>query len=267
MPLLNAFIDSVVCVGFTSERGVAVDPESKNNGSFFTSFLQPSLLAIVTADRAMYPQSRGSEFIDVLYPPVGHSTSHSMTASSANSDHSTSLSSVSLGLRTQIQHMISAAFNNLPLFCFPDGVQATYQRENERIHHVVFTQEDGKRSYAMVLTFQQPFTLKTNKPDDDGIYQIDDIKLSTLRARRPSVSRIPVPIDKQKLGSSPSPTAPVKTPSKKMPVSFRSSETPRPSRSRSIDPTNQHHYATHTISSSMKKSVFFKLFYFILFLI
>ena len=257
MPLLNAFVDSFVCVGFSSERGIALDPESKDNGSLFTSFLQPSLLAIVTADRAIYPQSRGNDFIDPSYPPMGRSNSRSITASSGNSGTSTPLSSGGFGLRTPKQHLIPAVFNNLPLFCFADGVQATYQRENERIHHIVFTQEDGKRSYAIVLTFHQSFTLKTNKPDDDGIYQIDDVKLSTLNARRTSVSKIPIPIDRQKIVTPTPSTTPVKTHSKKIPSSFHFSGTLSSSKARSTssDDLSKPHYATPTMSSYLKKSV------------
>ncbi|CAF2337555.1 unnamed protein product [Rotaria sp. Silwood2] len=257
MPLLNSFIDSIVCVGFTSERGLKLDPESKDNEFSFTSSLQPSLLSIITADRAMYPQSRGSEFIDPCYPPIGHTSSHSLTISSTSSGRSTPVSSFATGIRTQKQYVIPAALNNLPLFCFPDDVRATFERENERIHHIVFTQEEGKRIYALALTFQQSFSLKTNKPDDDGIYQIDDVKLSTLITRRPSVSKIPVPIDRQKLAasSSLSATSTAKTRSKKMPLSFHYSDPNSTSQLRlsssSTDLTKPH-YETHTISSYMK---------------
>ncbi len=77
MPLLNAFVDSFVCVGFSSECGLTLDPESKNNESFLTSYLQSSILAIVTDDRAIYPLSGGSEFIDSSYPPISRLSSHS----------------------------------------------------------------------------------------------------------------------------------------------------------------------------------------------
>ncbi|CAF0784526.1 unnamed protein product [Rotaria sp. Silwood1] len=265
MPLLNSFVDSIACVGFTSERGLKLDPEFKDNGSFFTSNLQSSVLAIITADRAMYPQSRGSEFIDPSYPPIGYPRSRSFSARSTSSDRSSPVSSLATGIRTQKQHMVPARFNNLPLFCFPDGVRATHQRENEKIHQIVFTQEEGKRIYALALTFQQSFSLKTNKPDDDGIYQVDDVKLSTSNPRRPSVSKIPVAIDRQKLASpSSSPTSPsspstsaTKTRSKKMPSSFHYSDPNstsqiRPSSSSTDLTKQQHHYETHTISSYMK---------------
>jgi hypothetical protein len=263
MPLLNAFVDSFVCVGFSSERGLTLDSDSSNDGFLFTSCLQPSVLAIVSSDRAMYPRSSGSEYIDPLYPPINRTNSHSLTTSSDSSGRSTPLSSVNGGIKTQKQHSIPAAFNNLPLFCFPDGVRATYQRTNETIHHIVFTQEEGKRSYALALTFQQPFTLKTNKPDDDGTYQIDDFKLPPVLARRSSVSKIPVAIDKHKIvpptpPPATTPTPPVKMRSRKMPSSFQYGDTSSTNKSRSSSSTDlskQHHYATPTISSYMKKYV------------
>ncbi|UJR33491.1 hypothetical protein I4U23_020936, partial [Adineta vaga] len=235
MPLLNAFIDSVACVGFTSERGVSLDSESKSNGSLFTSSLQPSVLAIVNNNHAMYPQSRSSEFIDPLYPPI-----------------------------------IPTIYHNLPLFCFPDGAHASWERENERIHHIVFTREDGKRTYALIFTFQQSFTLKADKPDDDGIYQINDVQRPTAYTRRISVSKIPIAIDKLKttsslpttttpptvsLAPSSTPITPVKSRSRKMPSSFHFPEQPSGSRVRSSSTENlnkQPHYVTPTFSSYMK---------------
>jgi hypothetical protein len=238
MSLLNSFVDSFICVGFSSVNGVTVEPESKNNGSLFTSSLQPSVLAIVSGDCAMYPQSRGSEFIDPSYPPINRSSSQSSAISGVSSGRSTPLSTFNSSLKTQNQHIIPAQFNNLPFFCFPDGVQATFQRENEKIHHLVFTQAEGKRSYALALTFQQAFTLKTDKPDDDGTYQIDDVKVSAINIRRSSVSKIPVAVDKQKIDSQPSPPptptpTSTKTRSRKMPSSFHYSDTNSTNKSRS----------------------------------
>ncbi|CAF1399018.1 unnamed protein product [Rotaria sordida] len=253
MPLLNSFVDSIVCVGFTSERGLKLDPESKDNGSLFKSSLQSSVLAIVTADRAIYPQARGSEFIDSCYPPICYTRSHSFTASSISSGRSTPVSSLANGVRTQKQHIIPAVYNNLPLFCFSDGVRITYEREDESIHHIVFTQEEGKRIYALALTFQQSFCLKTDKPDDEGTYQIEDVKLSTSNTRQSSLSKIPVPIERQKQASSPTT---VKTRSKQIPSSFNysnpnSTSQPRSS-SNSNNSTKQPRYVSHTISSYMK---------------
>ncbi|CAF0996628.1 unnamed protein product [Adineta steineri] len=269
MPLLNAFIDSVVCVGFSSERGAALDLESKTNGSLFTSSLQSSVLAIVTADRAIYPQSRSSESIDPFYPPIGRISSYSITQPSNNSGRTTPISPFGINIRTSKQHIIPIVYNNLPLFCFPDGAQATYEQANERIHQIVFTQEDGKRSYAVVLTCQQSFILKTNKPDDDGIYQINDVQRPLVTTRRPSISKIPIAIEKLKptLSSTPvtiapvaspapsTPATPSKTRSKKMPSSFHFPETLSGSRSRSTsssDLSKQPHYVTPTLSSYMK---------------
>ncbi|CAF0752462.1 unnamed protein product [Adineta ricciae] len=271
MPLLNAFINSVACVGFTSERGVAIDSESKSNGSLFKSPLQASVLAIVNADRAMYPESRSSELIDPLYPPAGHTSTHSTSASSGRS---TPISPLASNARPSRHQMISTIYQNLPFFCFPDGAHATWERENERIHHIVFTREDGKRTYALVFTFQQAFTLKTDKPDDDGIYQISDVQRSTPTARRPSMSKIPVAIDKLKSAiPTPTPltttivnsthqdvtptpmTAPAKSRSRKMPSSFHFSDQPSGSRVRSTSTENlskQPHYETPTFSSYMK---------------
>jgi hypothetical protein len=233
MPLLNAFIDSFVCVGFSSESGLTLDSESNHNEPIFKSYLQPSLLALVTADRAMYPQSRGSEFIDPSYPPIGRSNSYSSSGLKNDPVPSTPLSPSGSGTRTSKQHMIPDTLKSLPPFCFPDGVKATYQRENERIHHIVLTQEQGKRSYALVLTFQQPFILKTNKPDKDGTYQIDDVQLSTSAT---------------------------KTRSKKIPSAFPNYADPstasKASPSTSNDTTEQQrHDEVHTSSSYMKESV------------
>lgn len=271
MPLLNSFVDSIVSVGFSSELGLKVDSDSKGNASIFNSFLQPSLLAIVTADRAMYPSSRGSEFIDPCYPPIGRTSSYSNSISSNSSDLQTSNNSSGATIRTQKQHLIPAALNNLPLFCFPEGVQATYQRENERIHHVVFTQEEGKRTYALILTYQQKFVLRNVQPDEEGIYQIDDVKASIVTQRRRSVSRIPVPINSLKVdvpptsSSSSPPTSPttssatrkprsrVKPPTSLNPHGYQATQV----RSNSSNDTNkqQPNYKKHTISSIQKRSV------------
>jgi hypothetical protein len=277
MSLLNAFVDSCICVGFSSERGITLDSESKNNGSsFFTSSLQSSVLAIVTADRAMYPQSRGSECIDPSYPPINQLSSQLSTTSSISSGRSTPVSTFNTSIRSQKQHIIPGQYINIPLFCFPDGVRATHQRENKKIHHLVFTQEEEKRSYGIALTFQQEFTLKTDKLDDDGTYQIDNVKISTINTRRLSISKIPVAIEKQKIVSQPSPpSTPIPTAkarSRKIPSSFHYADTnstskPRPSTSNDTSKQQQQqpHYVTATISSYMKKSVVEFVFFFIVF--
>lgn len=259
MALLNSFVDSIVCVGFSSERGLKLDSEAKDNESIFSSPLQPSLLSIVTATYAMYPLSRDVELIDPDYPPIDRTNSYSSTTSSTGSDRSTSASLIATGTRSPKQS-IPPAYNNLPLFCFPDGVRATYQKENERIHHIVFTQEEGKRIYALALTFQQSFTLKTDKPDEDGVYQIEDYRSPASTLRRSSVSKIPIAIDRQ-LSATSTQSSTVKIRSKKMPSSFQyatdtSSNTRSRSSSTSNDTSKQHrHYETHTISSSQKEYV------------
>ena len=269
MPLLNSFVDSFVCVGFSSERGLTLDPESKHEGSIFTSSLQPSILGIVTADRAIYPQLRGGELTDPLYPPVDCLNSYSTTISSTNSGHSTPISSSTASIRTTKQSIIPASFTNLPFFCFPDGVQASYQRENEKIHQIVFTQEEGKRSYALALTFQQAFTVKTAEPDDNGVYQIEEVKSSIVKSRSSSISKIPVSIDKQNPTSpsisSSSSSSISRTHSRKMPSSYHYVNTSSTSQtglnsSDSAPKQEQYHYATHTISSYNKKFVIINRF-------
>ena len=150
MPLLNSFINAIVCVGFNSERGLTIDRQSDNNNSPFLSLLQPYVLAILTSDQAVYPQSKKGDIFDLSYPPI----SNSNPVSPKN-------------------RLKPNVFDTLPIFCSPDGVKMSYKQEESRIHHIVFTQEEGTRSYAVVLTFQQKFTLKSDKPDDDGSYQIE----------------------------------------------------------------------------------------------
>jgi hypothetical protein len=266
MPLLNSFVDSFICAGFSSELGLTLDPESKDDGSIFTSYLQASILAIITSDRATYPTSRDNESIDPSYPSVRRLSSSSVQ--SFSSGRSTPSSFLNSGTRTPKQPMIPIAYKDLPLYCFPDGIRATYEREKEKIHHFVLTQ-GGKRQYALVLTFQQSFTLKTNKPDDDGVYHIKDVKSSTQHTRPAIISKIPVAIDKQKPISpsttpTPSPTAtPVKARSKKMPSSFHNADANKLNKTRSGSsqdltkqpPPTSRHYEVQTISSYKKKFV------------
>jgi len=274
MPLLNAFVDSFVCVGFSSEVGLTLDPESKNNESIFTSNLQSSVLAIITSDCATYPSARSEEAIDSSYPPLNRMSSRNSLVLSTSSDRSTPSSFLATGPRTPKQHILLAGYEDLPHYCFPDGVQITYQPAKEKIHHFVLTQ-DGKRSYALALTFQQAFTLKTNQPDVEGIYQISDIKSSTQISRRSGASKIPVAIDKKKLVS-PSTTAsssPEKEKrSRKMPSAYPKADEDSANRTRSTsshdkDKQSQqppHHYEVQTISSYKKKFVVKLIFFFII---
>jgi hypothetical protein len=266
MPLRNAFVESIVCVGFSSERGLKPSSDIKSDASLFSSFLQPSLLAVVTADRAIYPQSRSNDFIDPNYPPMSRSNSQSFTRSISACERSLPVPlSANTSMRGQKQYHISNAFHNLPMFCFPDGVKATYQYEPEKIHHIVFTQEEGKRSYALVLTFQQSFILKSSKLDDDGMFRIDDVKCASTITRRSSVSRIPVAVDRQKTivptstASSNNKSTADKTRPRKIPSSFHYGDTSKTSKTRSTTPSDtsqqRYHYAAPTISSFMKKFV------------
>ena len=192
MPLLNAFIDSIVCVGFNSERGLVINPKSDKNSSLFLSLLQPYVLAILTADHAIYPQSKEKYIIDQFYPSICYSKPSSVFASNTKSEK---------------KHIIPNALNSLPLFCSPDGVKISHQLEDSRIHHIVFTQEDGKRSYAVVLTFQEKFVLKTETSYDDGRYQIESYTTKTMQLKK---SQIPVHL----------PTPATKKPKNRIPSSY-----------------------------------------------
>ena len=245
MSLLNAFIDSVVGVGFSSESGLTLTPESGNNDSVLTSNLQPSILAVITADRAAYPPSRGDESLDSSYPPLNRLSSRNSLVLSTSSGRSTP-PSVITPLRVQKQHILLAGYKDLPHYCFPDGVRATSQREKEKIHHFILTQ-DGKRSYALALTFQQSFTLESDKPDDEGVYQINDFQLTAQKNERSTVSKIPVPIDRKNFASSSTSTNEKR--SRKMPSAFPGANAGNRTRSTS------RHYETPTISSVNKRFV------------
>ena len=261
MTLLNAFIESVVTVGFHSDRGLTPEPESKEKKTILGSYFQPSLLAFVTGDRAIYPQSTNNEFVDPSYPPSNQSYPTSMTGSTISTENSVPPSpTVSILRSTHRQYIIPGALNNLPMFCFPDGVRVTYQREPVKIHHVVFTQEEGKRSYALVLTMQQIFELKSDKPDDDGLFQIQDIKTFGLNTRRPSVSKIPIATDRMKHAQSTQPASKENGAqrSRKMPTAYgRYNDAASAPKTRSVTPSdsNRKSYQETTISFTMKMSV------------
>ncbi|CAF4428302.1 unnamed protein product, partial [Adineta steineri] len=79
MSLLNAFIDSIVCVGFNSERGFTIKKQfDDNNDSPFQSSIKPYVLSMLTADQALYPQSKDNEVIDQYYPSIFYSKSSSV---------------------------------------------------------------------------------------------------------------------------------------------------------------------------------------------
>lgn len=260
MSLLNAFIDSVVCVGFSSESGLRLTSESRNNESVLTSNLQSSILTVITADRAAYPQLRGDESLDSSYPPLNRLSSRNSFVSSTNSSGSTH-PSLTTPTRVQKQHILLGGYKDLPHYCFPDGVQATFQREKEKIHHFVLTQ-DGKRSYAIALTFQQSFILESEKADDEGIYQISDYQLAAQKNERSTASRIPVLINRQtpastSSSSSTSSQAGEKR-SRKMPSAFPGANATNRARSTSSqnrDASSNRHYETPTISSAKKRFI------------
>jgi hypothetical protein len=173
MPLLNAFIDSVVCVGFNSERGLIIDRESaEENVIPLLSYLKPYVLGVLTADQAVYPESGGKYTIDPSYPFIQHSRSSSGPVGS------------------QKKQVIPNTFSNLPLFCSPDGVKISLIEESP-IHHIVFTQEEGKRSYAVVLEFPQKFILKSDKPDKDGTYQMEPATKNATQLLKSQSKKIP----------------------------------------------------------------------------
>jgi hypothetical protein len=273
MPLLNAFVDSFVCVGFSSEIGLTLDSESKINGSLFTSNLQASVLAIITSDCATYPLAQSDESFDSSYPPLNRMSARNSLVLSTNSGRSTPLSSLGTGSRTSKQHILLTGYKDLSHYCFPDGIQITYERAKEKIHHFVITQ-DGKRSYALALTFQEAFTLQTNEPDDEGIYQISNVKSSTQNSRRSGASKIPVAIYKTKIVSSSttaSPSPETEKRSRKIPSAYpkvdgNSDNRARSNSSHDKDKQSLHHYEEQTISSYKKKFVV-KLIFVILFLI
>lgn len=167
MPLLNAFIDSITCVGFQAELGLTTERQVEDNAIPILSYLQPYVLGILTADYAIYPEARGQFAVDPYYPFITPIKSPPTT-------HSKILKKQS----------VTNIINNLPIFCSPDGVKLSHLPIESRIHHIVFTQEDGKRSYAVVITFQEKFLLKNDKPDDDGSYQIESVPLYTTQTAK-----------------------------------------------------------------------------------
>lgn len=175
MPLLNAFIDSIVCVGFNSQRGLIPDRQSDENVIPLLSYLQPYVLAILTADQAVYPEAEGKYTIDPSYPFPSHSKYSNGYA---------------VNTKSQKKPVVPNTFSNLPLFCSPDGVKIS-RNEESPIHHIVFTQEEGKRSYAVVLTIPEKFILKSEKPDDDGIYQIETATMNATHSAKSQSRKMP----------------------------------------------------------------------------
>ena len=257
MSLLNAFVDSVVCVGFSSESGLRLTSELRNNESVLTSNLQSSILAVITTDRAAYPQLRGDESLDSSYPPLNRLSSRNSLVSSTNSSGSIPLS-LTTPTRVQKQHILLGGYKDLPHYCFPDGVRATFQREKEKIHHFVLTQ-DGKRSYAIALTFQQPFILESEKADEEGIYQISDYQLAAQKNERSTASKIPVPINRQIPASSSSTSSQASEKrSRKMPSAFpgaNANNRTRSTSSQNRDTSSTRRYDAPTISSTNKRFV------------
>lgn len=255
MSLLNAFVDSVACVGFSSESGLRVTSQSRSSESVLTANLQSAILAVITADRASYPQLRGDESLDSSYPPLNRLSSRNSFVSSTNSSGSTPLSLTNT-TRMPKQHILLGGYNDLPHYCFPDGVRATFQREKEKVHHFVLTQ-DGKRSYAIALTFQQPFILESEQADEEGIYQISDYQLVAQKNERSTASKIPVLINKSTAAAPVSNQANEKR-SRKMPSAFPGANATNRTRSTSSqnrDRSGSRHYEVPTISSNNKRFV------------
>lgn len=175
MPLLNAFIDSIVCVGFNSQRGLTPDRQVEENVPPLLSYLQPYVLAILTGEQAAYPEADGKYIIDSSYP----FTTHSKYSSGYVPNN-----------KSQKKQVVPNSFTNLPIFCSPDGVKILLYEERP-IHHIVFTQEEGKRSYAVVLTIPQKFILKSDKPDDDGTYQIEPVINNPTPATKSQSRKMP----------------------------------------------------------------------------
>lgn len=175
MPLLNAFIDSIVCVGFNSQRGLIPDRQSEENVPPLLSYHQPYVLAILTGDQAAYPEVDGKFTIDSSYPFQTHSKYSSGYVPNN---------------KFQKKQAVTNTFVNLPIFCSPDGVKISLYEERP-IHHIVFTQEEGKRSYAVVLTIPQKFILKSDKPDDDGNYQIEPMIRVAPQPTKPQSRKAP----------------------------------------------------------------------------
>lgn len=175
MPLLNAFIDSIVCVGFHSQRGLTPDRQSEENVPPLLSYLQPYVLAILTSDQAAYPEADGKYTIDSSYP----FTTHSKYSSGYVPNN-----------KSQKKQVVPNPFTNLPIFCSPDGVKIS-RNEERPIHHIVFTQEEGKRSYAVVLAIPQKFLLKSDKPDEDGTYQIEPVIVNAPQPTKSQTRKMP----------------------------------------------------------------------------
>lgn len=167
MPLLNGFVDSIACVGFQSEFGLATERQVEDNANSILSYLQPYVLAILTADYGIYPETKGKFTVDPSYPFITPIRSPPTTNSKILKKQS-------------VNNMI----NNLSIFCSLDGVKLSPLPIETRIHHVVFTQEDGKHSYAVVLTLKEKFLLKNETPDADGNYQIESVPIYTTPAAK-----------------------------------------------------------------------------------
>lgn len=131
---------------------------------------------------------------------------------------------------------------NLPMFCFPDHVKPTFLAEPPKIHQVVLTQEEGKRSFALILTVQQKFLLRSENSTNEEILQVEDVpKFTVNRSGQTASSKIPV----QSSGGHRS---------RKMPISYQHDS------SKASETQKQSNYASPTYSSEMKRFFCSKFF-------
>ncbi|CAF1415484.1 unnamed protein product, partial [Didymodactylos carnosus] len=261
---------------------------ASNDLSIFDRDLKSSVLAVITSDTAHYPKSNNT--YDSTYPPYPRTNSNSTNKSNVSSGRSTPLKLSSSGSKYSHRDVIEPeVIENVPLFCFPDGMKAKHQCERDKVHSFVLTAAEGKRSYALALIFYRSCSVKMNVDGTGEIIEpiIPHEKEVELTGRQRTVteslsslsqpkSKIPVPIGmtpqdlfdkkqytsrvarmKDQHRSETNLNQPPTTKTKKMPLAFENSTT---SAAGSVATTrrgsyseNQHHYSTSTISSLAKR--------------
>ncbi|XP_023932557.1 DENN domain-containing protein 3-like isoform X1 [Lingula anatina] len=198
--LHNSLIDLLVMVGLDQETGLKPNvTDSSANDPLFLSNYEPQVLASISAQCAMFPQSFPNQ--DEAYPPTDAVDNRTvLTPISEQEDahfracdrrkriakslpRRVTLGTIAGGRK--MLRMLSTSGGELPIsaeviqsltaFCFPDGMKVYRHSMPTHIHFLVLTDITGERSYAACATYTRSFMCKSCRVEEGDDHYYDAI--------------------------------------------------------------------------------------------
>ena len=171
--LHNSLIEFVVLAGFDDYTGlISTNTQTLeiNKLNIFENSFEPSVLSVISHDKAYYPSSKD---FNLDYPHIKFNKQDDFNEFTDGDNIKQERNKLrkrknSTMMDSPIQHDI---LENLCQFCFPSTSSVLKTNIESTVHSFVITDIEGRKKYAIVLTYSREF------------YSCKNVRLNLIKIR------------------------------------------------------------------------------------